>query len=483
MSDLSTQSLLKAFEKAGYTLTDPVPDSKGSGAFLHKLSSTEQSPVRVLCALSGGLDSMVLLHLLKHSGLQVRGIHVDHAAHSDSAAWADWVSVRAQAMDVAVVVHRLTDTPSGGSLEEFWRNARRTLFIDELQDDEMLVTAHHQDDQLETLLLQLFRGAGPTGLQSMPLHQRLPNAQLHVRPLLEHSREHLDAYAREHGIEFLEDPSNADMRFDRNFLRHTILPKLKERWPSVGHVVARSTELIAESVKLNDALAAQDASICDQDESLDWEALQALDRARQANAVRYWLQRLNARMPNRRRLAEALRQWNEATADRLPVLKLDGGAVQKYRSRLVYQSSQIEVSDKWTGTLKMGQWLALPGIDSSLGLMDGSQCSAAVLANGSAGPAIQRAKLASTILRVRYRKNGEKLRRAAGHHQKLKHWFQQNDVPPVRRSRLPLIFLDTELIAIANIWVDARFRLDPHSGPEQKTCHLIWRVLPGENAK
>ncbi len=488
MTEVSTQSLLTALAKAGL-VEHPVSHSDTT----RSTSVVDNPPaIRALCAVSGGLDSMVLLHLVKRSGIEVRAIHVDHAAHPESAKWAEWLVAQVSQMDVQLSVHRLSDTHSEGSLEEFWRDARRALYIDELVDDEVLLTAHHQDDQLETFLLQLFRGAGPTGLQSMPLSQELSGQNLpsknrrgknlHARPLLAHTRAELETYAHAHNIEYLDDPSNAQTRFDRNFIRHEIVPRLRERWPSVGSSVSRSAELIAESVRLNDVLANQDAQLSGGD-NLDWDVLSGLDRARQANAVRFWIGSLDERMPSRRRLAEALRQWNEATEDRLPVLELGNGVVQRYRSRLVYETVQPEDFSGWQADLVPGQWLALPDRETELGLFGAIESAETGSEGQESGLVIQTQTLDLAKLTVRYRSNGEKLRRAAGHHQKLKHWFQQNDVPPVRRSRIPLLFLGQEMIAIGNYWLDARFRSEPELAAGQNSSYLIWRGLQGGLAK
>ncbi|MFK8030569.1 MAG: tRNA lysidine(34) synthetase TilS [Gammaproteobacteria bacterium] len=478
MSDVSVAGLCRALERAGVAHPDSVNPIKPT----------------FVCAVSGGLDSMVLLHLLVSAGYAVRAIHIDHAAHSDSSSWASWVRGQVEALGVTLSVHRLSGLSNNGNLEESWRNARRELFQQEC-GDETLVTAHHKDDQAETLLLQLLRGAGVAGLQAMPLSQTLPSGTRHVRPLLNHTRAELQVYAENQRIEWIEDPSNQNEHFDRNFLRGSVLPLIRERWPGAVKAIARSSELIGEAADLNAVLAAQDARFSDGDTGLDWSALEPLGLVRQANAVRFWLSRLGCRYPSRRRLTEALRQWNEAMCDRVPVLELKEGTVQRYRNRLVFVRGVGDVPDDWSAQLALGEWIALPGALGELGLTqsnkdrndpqsicgpqlqtsptDLSRQNPGVQMLGRGGLALA-GELATQRLTVRFRQNGERLRRASGQHQSLKHWFQGNDVPPILRSRLPLVFLGDELIAIANQWIDSRYRPAAEDGA-QIFCQLVWR--------
>ncbi len=446
---------------------------------LHEAGLSDSEPLRpLLCAVSGGLDSMVLIHLLKRLGHPVRAIHVDHAVHPDSASWASWVVDQLSHLGVDTEVCRLDPDTASGSLEEHWRNARRTLFIESLREDEVLVTAHHQNDQVETLLLQLLRGSGPMGLQAMPLRNDLSTPHLHVRPLLSYTREQLDAFARREGIEWIDDPSNTDERFARNYLRHRVLPLLNERWPGAGKAMARSRELIAESVGLNETLADLDAVISADGSRLDWSTLAPLDLARQANAVRFWLQRCGVRPPSRRRLREALRQWAQAAGDKLPVLTLEGGVIQRYRSELVFAPALDGFSPDWSGELAMAGVLALP---SGLGELQWTQHDQDKAPDSwpDALPErvrnlASRALIESRTFQVRFRQGGEKLRRKAGHHQSLKHWFQESGVPPIFRDRVPLVFLGAELVAIADIWIDARFRPEHELADREKVSRLIW---------
>lgn len=421
---------------------------------------------------------MVLVHLLSRLGVPLRAVHVDHRAHPQSARWANWVGTQLAALDVGLTIERLPESPIHGNLEEYWREARRERISGTLREGDVLVTAHHRDDQVETLLLQLLRGSGPVGLQSMPLRTTLHGRRAHVRPLLAYTRAQLAHYAHSKGVEWLDDPSNSDERFARNYLRHTVMPRLTERWPGAAGAIARSRELIAESVALNDVLARQDCVMRDDGRRLDWAALVPFDHARQANAVRYWLRASGVRLPTRERLNESLRQWREAAADRTPSLELAEGTVQRYRSELVFAPALTGWLREWTGSLVAGQALELPCALGSLSWQS--------VDDGRVDPhasLVDTEKLEGRDLTVRFRRGGEKLRRKGGHHQSLKHWFQDRGVPPILRGRLPLVYAGDVLVAIADRWIDARFRPATTPWPGQKVYRLIWRKSPAVSAK
>src|SRR5690606_38380138 len=219
-------------------------------------------PRRVWVAYSGGLDSTVLLHALaaRRDALPapLHAVHVNHNLHPDSARWARDCQAVCDALDVPMESFAVTvGNGRGVSVEAAARDARYDVFRDLLEDDELLLTAQHQDDQLETFLLQAFRGAGPHGLAAMPRQAPFGRGRL-CRPLLDFSRAELEAWARARGLEWLDDPSNAEARFARNFLRLEILPALRQRWPQLAATVSRSARHCAEAAWLLDEMAALD---------------------------------------------------------------------------------------------------------------------------------------------------------------------------------------------------------------------------------
>ena len=215
-------------------------------------------------ALSGGLDSSVLLHamaeLARAQSFRLRAVHVDHGLQADSGAWAQACREACAAAGIPLQVISLRlQAPRGASLEAAAREARYAALAGELAPDERLLTAHHRDDQLETVLIQLLRGAGVAGLAAMPARARLgPGWQL--RPLLDVDRAELRDFADRHGLTWCEDPMNEALRFDRGWLRARVLPAIRERWPSAATTVARSASHLAEASRLLDGLAAADAA-------------------------------------------------------------------------------------------------------------------------------------------------------------------------------------------------------------------------------
>ncbi|GAL07624.1 tRNA(Ile)-lysidine synthetase [Photobacterium aphoticum] len=245
------------------------------------------SPSRFVLAFSGGMDSRVLLHLLAryqqvHPEVTCQAVHVHHGLSANADTWAAQCEAWAQEAGMACVIEHVTLlTGSGESIEQLARDARYQALNKHVDANTVLLTAQHADDQLETFLLALKRGSGPAGLSAMPAYIAF-GAGLHCRPLLGVSRAEIEQYADTHQLEWVEDESNQDERYDRNFLRHQVTPLLTARWPGIRKAVARSARLCAEQERLlEDLLAAQLAQAVQPDGSL---AVTALGSERQAKA-------------------------------------------------------------------------------------------------------------------------------------------------------------------------------------------------------
>ncbi len=296
---------------------------------------------RYVLAFSGGLDSHVLLHLLAKqtaSALKskVLAVHVDHGLQNSSQAWAQHCVSTADALGIPCEVMQVQAAPAPGqSPEAAARQARYAALADWITPDSCLLTAHHQDDQAETLLLQLMRGAGPKGLASMP-QQCSFAAGTHCRPLLTVSREQLHNYAMEHNLNWIEDSSNQDQTIDRNFIRQQVLPVLYKRWPQASTTVARSARNCAEHERLAQALAAIDLDglLDPADNTLSISKLLSLSIERQANVLRYWISQHALPLPNRKRLRELLRQLATSANDRHPQLTWPGACLKSKRNSL-----------------------------------------------------------------------------------------------------------------------------------------------------
>jgi tRNA(Ile)-lysidine synthase len=390
-------------------------------------------------ALSGGLDSTVLLHLLASLAQRealppLSAIHIHHGLQAAADAWPAHCRELCAALSVPLQVEYVQVAP-GASLERAARAARYAAFAARLGAGEVLLTAQHRDDQAETLLFRLLRGAGVQGLSAMPASRALGAGRL-VRPLLNCSRDELLAYAREHKLSWIEDPSNSDERFSRNYLRHQVLPALLSRWPQASANMARSAAHLSEAGQLLDELAQQDMAAAQVSAEFAWlplpnlalPALRSLSEPRQRNALRYWLRPLTA-MPDSEHWAgwQALR---DAALDAAPVWKLAAGELRRSDERLWWLAGDwLRSPAPLDAVIQGNQQLVLPG--NGLVHTDG------ILPSGN--------------WRLGYRRGGEQILLPGRGHRDLKRLFNELRVPAFVRDRLPLLRLDNQVVAIANL--------------------------------
>jgi tRNA(Ile)-lysidine synthase len=408
---------------------------------------------RLTVGLSGGVDSVALLDALvelraRHS-ISLSAVHVDHGISPHAAAWRARCASLCTALDVpltavAVVVSRA----SGEGLEAAARAARYAVF--RAQNADAVVLAHHADDQAETVLLQLLRGSGVAGLAAMPL-ERVLDAHTGlrlVRPLLHCSRAQIEAHARARALAWVEDESNRDPTLERNFLRHTVLPLLAQRYPACCDTLGRVAENLGDAQRLLEALAAQDAGRPALDGRLDLRALRGLDSARRRNLLRWFLRANGLIAPGRERLEDALRQLLGARADAQPSIELGRACLRRHRGWLQLEAARPP-APPWTLT-----W----GGEHELALPDGSR----LRFFDAQGEGLSRARLAEGVVTVRTRSGGERLRPAAERPTRtLKNLLQEAGVPAWRRASLPLLFVGDTLAWVAGIGHDCRFGAKP----------------------
>jgi tRNA(Ile)-lysidine synthase len=353
----------------------------------------------------------------------------------------------------------------GESPEAAARHARYRAIAALMTPADCLLTAHHQDDQAETLLLQLLRGAGPHGLAAMPELAAFAGAR-HARPLLGFTREQLHEYARREGLRWIDDPSNLDRGFDRNFLRVAVMPLLRERWPAAARTLTRGAAHQAEAVRLLDALAAQDVRQCRDegqapagDRALRISSLLALDEARQRNALRYWLKTSGYALPDAARLAQLQQTLLHAAPDREPEIHWNGVTVRRFRGRLYASPSRTTVDAGMALSWDAARPLHLP---------DGT----VLRAVPTRGAGVKAALCRAQGVVVRYRQGGEECRPAPlAATRPLKKLLQEAAVPPWDRERLPLIYVGGRLAAVAGYWICAPCQA---SADEEGIC-FEWR--------
>ena len=314
-------------------------------------------PHRLCLALSGGLDSTALLEALVRCqrgggrNLALRAIHVDHGLHADAALWSQACVDLARRLAVPCeIVRVVAHAAPGESPEAAARDARYAALHERLQRDEVLLTAHHADDQLETVLLQWLRGGGLRAVAGMEKVARCGDSAWHARPLLDFTRAELQAWATAEGLRWLEDPSNVDRRYDRNYLRHEVLPVLLQRWPGAARTVGRVAEFARDALALEAEVAAKDFAHVVVGTIVDLPALLQLPDPRQRALLRAWLQRLQLPLPAAATLAALRRDMARAAADRIPEVRWPGAVVRRYRDRLYAESTRSE-------DLREGVWV------------------------------------------------------------------------------------------------------------------------------
>jgi tRNA(Ile)-lysidine synthase len=401
---------------------------------------------RFCVAYSGGLDSTVLLATLAQlrgrAGFELRALHVNHHLQAGADEFARAALLTAQQLQVEVSVLDVKIPLRGQSLEAAARKARYDALRRNLRPGEWLLTAHHQDDQLETVLLQLLRGAGLAGLAAMPATAGFGAGQL-LRPLLPVSRAALADYARRRRLNWSEDPSNSDARFDRNFLRQQVLPLLNGRWPAAALTVSRSASHLADAQVLLEELADAQLARAADGAALRISALRILTTPQQRNLLRRWLRSRSLPAPDAGRLGELMAGLLTARRDAAPVLRWPGAEIRRHQGLLYALSPGLPLPQPRAWSWRSERVLLLPGA----GRLEldphphGELCLTSLPAR----------------LAVRFRAGGERLQTIGGR-KPLKNLLQELDIPPWQRERLPLLYDGERLIAVAGCWLDSDYR-------------------------
>jgi tRNA(Ile)-lysidine synthase len=371
----------------------------------------------------------------------ITAIHVNHGLHPDAPAWEKHCQSFAEKLDVKYVSRQVTvdcDLKSGP--EAAARQARYAVLQTLIEEGDCLLSAHHEEDQAETLLLNLLRGSGVAGLAGIGAVQAFGRGRL-LRPLLGVSGEAIQDYAKRHELDWIEDPSNADTRFDRNFLRREILPQLASRWPAAAARLKQSADLASEASALLKDLADIDLATAGGPERLDLGALQALSPARQRNVLRQAISLCGLPPPPATRLYQAVHELLPAREDAQPLVAWPGAELRRHRDHLYVMPAMAGPPDEPAQVLRPEESLDLgPGMGHL-----------ALCAEVDTGISPE---IAEAGLRVRYRHGGEEIR-PVGHDctHKLKKLLQQEGIVPWMRERLPLLYADGRLVAVADLWI------------------------------
>ena len=399
-------------------------------------------------AFSGGVDSVVLLHLLHQFAprfsWQLSALHVHHGISPHADEWAAFCEQRCADYNISFHLERVDIAPlRERGIEAAARQLRYAAYA--RHECDFLALAHHADDQAETVLLQLLRGSGVRGASAMPM---LAHREMQwVRPLLACTRAEVVAYAGAHHLRWIEDESNADDSYPRNFLRHQVLPVLEQRFPAYRQTLTRSAQHFAEAAELLDELAQHDAASAIHGDTLIVATLKNMSAARAKNLLRYFLQSRGASMPQTVQLDDMLQQLCTARDDAAVCVEYGGWQLRRYQGRVYVLR-------------------ALPDFDASVRLSWDAQSQLHWAALGvqlnftrKQGNGISLAKLQSSPVTLRLRHGGEAMRpHEQGTTRTLKNLMQEYKIPPWLRDRLPLLYCGDELVCVPSVAIAAKFQ-------------------------
>lgn len=408
---------------------------------------------KIWIAYSGGMDSSVLLHLVHENissieqSLEV--VYVNHGLHEKSNEWAEFC--RRQCKDYGVTFTQLDikeALPKGCSIEAWAREQRYSLLAEIMNDNDLLLTAHHQDDQVETFFIQALRGGGPRGLASMPLYKKTMKG-IHVRPLLEFRHSELATYAKEHELSWHDDPSNAETRYDRNYLRHKVLSIVEQRWPAYRETISRLVSHQQDYKVLLDEIGREDLSrVLSADTfNLQVDQLRKLSVERQKNILFTWIQERQLEPPGSKHIKKIISDLITADNDNAPCVNWKDVELRRYRNGL-YASKRLVMpieNNKY-------EWNIL----ETLIIED-----EVLMASSESGTGVSKDKVKNKKVIVQYRQGGEKLKPHNKTHSKtVKQLFQERGVLPWLRDRFPLIYVDEELAVIPGLCIDKKYAAD-----------------------
>ena len=408
------------------------------------LSQIEKS--KTICiAFSGGIDSTVLLHAVKaicgETQHSLRAIHINHQLHSDSLVWSQHCVDQCRVMGIEIKNMTVNVKQySQHGVEGSAREARYQAFQNCLTDKDVLLTAHHADDQIETVLLQLFRGAGVHGLAACASQRNIGSALL-LRPFLQVSRAQIEHYAKQEKLSWLEDPSNQSLLHDRNYLRHEVMPLLHARWHNLHDIVGRVAQWQGEAASMLDQLANTDLEdALDENGCLEINQIHALSYVRKKNLLRRWIRRQQCHVPNSDILARIIYEVMHSREVAQACVQWQSNEVRKFRGKLYLLINKISHDPTLSYQWPLNTPLKLP----TLGIMLTRQ---ALIDFGIHIANIEQ-------LNVRFRHGGEVMRpRGRGCQKELKTLFQEAGVEPWMRERIPLIYHGDELIFVWGYWI------------------------------
>ena len=429
-----------------------MPQEKKISFQSHVKDILSEYPETETCwiAYSGGLDSHVLLHTLACLRNQITpklaAVHVNHGLSQDADSWERHCRAICEnyAIELLTFTVDLSERNRQGT-EALAREKRYEVFNDLMKGHDLLLIAHHINDQVETMLLQLLRGAGPDGLVGMPQSREFSEGLL-LRPFLDTTREEIRDYALKESLDWIEDESNKSNKYDRNFLRNEIIPELLHRWPGALKTISRVIEHQADARNLINEISEIDLPIVCDDEftKINLSEFENLSHVRRKNVLRTWIKKNNLKIPNASIIENINKEVIRADEDKNPCVKWTGAEVRRYREYLYIMPSlsphNVKLVTPWNfkGTLEL--------------------TSGYLKAVSSEGVGIKSTMIPSNNAEIKYRRGGETIKPSGRNHtHELKKLLQEEGVPPWLRDRIPLIYDRNELIAVADLWVADKY--------------------------
>lgn len=404
----------------------------------------------VLVGLSGGLDSVVLLHLLRQFAprfsWQLSALHIHHGISPHADAWADFCTDLCDKYSIPLQIEHVEIAPlRDHGIEAAARKLRHQAFAAYQRD--FVALAHHADDQAETLLLQLLRGAGVRGAASMPVLTAPSGSPTYIRPLLHEARSEILRYAVDNGLQWIDDESNADDYYPRNYLRHRVMPILEQKFPSYRETLTRSTGHFAEANLLLDELALIDGRVAMDDDCLQLVTLRELSFPRAKNLFRYFLHSRKVPMPQLARLTEILRQLLDARQDAAVNVRVGDFQIRRYMDSAYILPAETSFDRDCLKTWNGEEFLPWPPQRTQLHFARVT------------GAGVSERKLQGNLLTVGLRHGNETLRpHPLAARRTLKNLLQQHRIPPWQRERMPLIFSGERLVCVVGVAVEADYQ-------------------------
>lgn len=402
-------------------------------------------------AYSGGMDSTVMLHAISRvsenfGDSKISAVHVHHGISENADAWVDHCQQFCKGLEIDLtVLHVNAQIKNGESPEEKARQLRYQAIQELMKKNDILLTAHHQNDQAETYLLHLLRGSGPRGLSCMPLIREFGCGYI-ARPLLSFNRKQLADYARQEQLQWINDESNKNIDLDRNYIRNEILPVIEKKWPSAVKTISRSAEHQSELTELLDEFINEDFKNLTSDKKnvLSIDELVKLPVNKAKYILFSWLRNLDYPVPNSRIMENIITQLVNASWDSEACIRWNDAEIRRYRDK-IYAMRPLSTHD--------------PDITHTWNVNEPLKVASGILsARKVTGEGIDTTLVRNDIVMVKYRHGGEHIQPyGKAHRCELKKLFQEIGMPPWLRDRIPLIYLEDKLIAVSDLWIDTSF--------------------------